>query len=196
MDSQVFHSSTNGSLLLFLPNGLFPDEIGSNAYEYQAPTPSGIITVAGAATQIDASFTLLYAVLSGTVNVASATVTLNGTAVPVSGGAFTAHEVAGTYTLTVTATGYQTNTTQVVLTPGNTTTASVVLQATSTPGGQTSTGPASRGADIGAIAVIAAVVVIAVGLAGLMVSKRKRGGKGSPAKDAASSSDTAPPKTP
>ena len=195
VDSTVFRSATNASLSLFLPNGLYAYQIGSDAYEYSVATPTGSVTVAGAAANLQASFSLLYASLTGTVNVPGATVTLNGTALPVTDGGFTATRMmAGTYNLTVTASGYQPSYTQVTLTWGNTTTETVKLQANPTSGGQSSNGGLS-GEDLGAIAVIAAVAVIAVGFAGLSMSRRKRGGKGSES-GAKSSAPASPPKTP
>jgi hypothetical protein len=179
IDSIVLRSSTNASISVHLPNGVFPYEFGPDAYTFVAPEAFGNLTVAGAPAQIVASFTPRYALLQGTVSPTTATVTLNGAAMAVADGSFLEELTAGTYSLVVSATGYQTNSSSITLTPGNTTTLNVTLQPVSP--GKTSNGTLTTsnggmsGMEMGALLAVVAAIAIAVVIGVMMMARKRKG---------------------
>jgi len=175
IDSGNFTSLTNASLALYLPNGPFTYEFGPNAYAFTAASATGFVRVVGLAQSINVSFTPRYANLQGTVSPTDATVTLNGSSIPVAAGSFGEFVVAGTYNLTVTAPGYAANSTLVILTPGNITTQNVQLQlvASGSPTSSSSAGGLT-GAEWIVIAVGVIAVVALLGVAMMWSPKGKR----------------------
>jgi hypothetical protein len=176
IDSTNFSSKTNATLPLYLPNGYFEYGYGPASYAFLAAGAGGAVTVAGVPLTVTASFAPRYAGLKGSVNPSDAIVTLNGTAVTVSGGSFVDSLTAGIYVLNVTAPGYVGNVSNVTLTPGNISSVSISL--VRMPGSSGST-PASSGGltqedlivlVVGAVFVLAAVV----GTAMLMSSRGRR----------------------
>jgi len=170
----TLESSTNASLTLHLPDGVYSYSFGSDVYGFVAPDPTGSLTVAGAPGQFPAAFTPRYAILQGTVSPASAAVSVDGNSVPVITGTYAVELAAGSYTLAVTGAGYVSNSTTVILTAGNTTTVNVALQ--HTPGTTVSTPSSSNGGlasmEVGAlIAVVATIGIVSVLLA---MAKRKK----------------------
>ncbi len=178
IDSVTFSSSTNASLSIFLPVGYFDYSFGPDSYAYLAPEGSGLLTVTAAPVELTASFVPRYATLEGTVSPATATVTVDGTALSVVGGSFSQLLESGTYAIEVTASGYQTNTTSVTLTPGNLTAVSLsldVVPAQSGAGTDASQWPSGNWM----VAIVGlAVIAVAGALGGMMVLSRRR--KGSP----------------
>jgi hypothetical protein len=196
IDSTNFSAATNGSQLLYLPNGYFAYQYGPHSYAYLAPTATGSLNVAGSSVTITATFAPRYAGLKGTVSPADATVTVNGTAVTVSGGAFLDSLVAGTYVLNVSAVGYNSNASMVTLTPGNI--SSVTVQLTSAPGSTTSpSGTGGSGGLTGADWIVLAVGVVAVAavIGGAMVFSG-RGKRPSAPRNGASPSNRPPANEP
>jgi hypothetical protein len=174
IDSVTAGSTTSAAITVYLPDGVYTYTIGSDAYGYLAQTATGSITVAAAPSRLPAAFTPRYAVLQGTVSPADAAVSVDGNSVPVISGTYAVDLVAGSHTLDVSVAGYQSNSTIVVLTPGNTTTVNVALhpdQATTTNSPAASNGDMA-GLEVGIlIAVVATIGLIAVLLT---MSKRKK----------------------
>ncbi|MCI4337387.1 MAG: hypothetical protein L3K17_09440, partial [Thermoplasmata archaeon] len=125
IDSQNFTSTGASSLPLFLPTGNFTYQFAPRSYAYVGEPVTAMLHVAGTPITLTAAFVPRYASLEGTVSPANAAVTLNGTVVNLTGGAFVEALAAGSYVIDVTAPGYQSNSTTVVLTPGNLTTDNV-----------------------------------------------------------------------
>ncbi|MCI4341440.1 MAG: hypothetical protein L3K11_03595 [Thermoplasmata archaeon] len=175
--SMTFNSTTSASLALYLGDGYYPYQYGSASYAYGAVSPIGSVTVSGATTSFDATFSPRWATLEGTVTPAGAALTLNGTAVTVTDGSYLVLRAAGTYALQATASGYTAQNLTVVLTPGNTTNKSVELQ-------QVSSGAGSQGSTLGGLTGVEALgILAAVGVAvvvGAIVVSSKRGHRGSP----------------
>jgi PEGA domain len=174
IDSVNFSSRTNASLALYLPVGFFAYNFGPRSYAFTSPDPTGTVAVsAGHPLSFAASFFPRYASVQGTVSPSNAVVVLNGSTISVVGGSFMAVLAAGTYSLNVTAPGYVGNTTSITLTPGNTSSVSVLLQAA--PSSTVSNGGLTGGELTIAIAGVVVVVAIIVGaLAVSMRGKRHR----------------------
>ncbi|HKV89828.1 MAG TPA: PEGA domain-containing protein [Thermoplasmata archaeon] len=175
IDSVTVTSGTNGAIAVHLPDGPYAYTFGSSSFAYLPVDPSNSVPVAGAPVTFTASFVPNYATLQGTVTPASANVVLNGTTIQVVDGSFVVSAQAGTYPLTVTASGYTSNTTSVTLTPGNTTTADVQLSSAPSTGTTTSGGAVSE--ETIALAAIAAAVAVGVGLVAVFGMKSKKGGR-------------------
>ncbi|HTT35142.1 MAG TPA: PEGA domain-containing protein [Thermoplasmata archaeon] len=180
VDSLALVSPTNAPISLHLAPGVYSYTFGPGSYAYLASAASGSVSVmAGNPASITASFEPRYAILQGTVSPANATVTLNGSPLSVSSGAFSKLLVAGTYSIVVSSPGYHTNSSMVTVTPGNETTLPFVLNPLSSSTGSTQTTSGSNqglstleaGAVIGAAAIIGVVVI----LAAVMSTRRKRG---------------------
>jgi hypothetical protein len=177
IDSMNFSSPTSAALVLYLPDGVYEYTYGTSYYarvaSQAAPAP---VTVSGAPATFTAAFSLSLATLKGTVSPVTATVTLNGTVVPVTNGAIDVQAIAGTYAINVSAAGYQANTTNVTLQPGNTTSVSVALlkapASTTNPSG--TNGGLSSTEMYGLIAVGAIAVVVVVGA---IVMMSRKGGR-------------------
>jgi PEGA domain len=176
MGPEMFNSSTNASLSLFLPEGTYPYEIGPDSYSFVASQPFGNLTVAGTPLQFTATFAPRYAILEGTVDPAGANITVNGSAISVLRGSFFEPLVAGTYSFKVATPGYQTNTSSITLTPGNTTTVTVLLQRDPTPPGSSSGTSASNGTLIVEGSIVVAAIAIAAVFGAMMNSKKKGAG--------------------
>jgi hypothetical protein len=177
VDSLNQTSTGAGSLPLFLPTGNFTYEFASKSYAYVGEPVTALLHVADAPITLTAAFVPRYASLEGTVSPVSAAVTLNGTVVNLTGGAFVEALAAGTYVLDVTAPGYQSNSTTVTLTPGNLTTANVALQHAGGGSTTSSSGITSMEAVL--------IVGVAIGLVALLVAvmllpKKGSGGRSPP----------------
>lgn len=179
IDSMNFSSPTSSPLVLYLPDGVYDYTYGTAYYARvaanAAPSP---VTVSGAPATFTADFAFSLATLQGTVSPANATVTLNGTAVAVVNGVINEKVIAGTYALQAGTAGYQTNTTNVTLGPGNTTivTVDLVKVPASTPTSSSSNNGLTSAEMYGLIAVGVVAVVVVVG-AIVMMSKKGKGGQ-------------------
>lgn len=174
-----FTSPTSASVDLYLPNGNYTYQFGPGTYAYEAPVSTGSFTVAATTLSFNATFLPRYATIDGTVSPSNATVTLNGTDVSVVDGTFLQPVVPGMYSLKVTAWGYQSNTSTITLTPGNTTPIHVKLVPSSS---QVPIGSSSGGLSSGEmVAIIAVVALVAVALLGTVaITLRKRKGQQPP----------------
>lgn len=179
VDSMTFSSPTNDTLFPYLPSGLYTYEFGVDSYAYLAGAPGDPLSASGVSLAVSPTFTPRYANLQGTITPASAnaTATVNGVSIVVAAGAFSALLVAGTYLLNVSADGYYSNVTTVVLTPGNLTNVPVELQSSQSSGGGTTTSSGGLSSDeVNAIIIIAGVVGVAaiVGAAIVMSGRGRR----------------------
>ncbi|MHB8352115.1 MAG: hypothetical protein ACYDFT_05445 [Thermoplasmata archaeon] len=169
-----FTSPTSASVDLYLPNGNYTYQFGPGTYAYEAPQSTGSFTVAATSLSFNATFLPRYATIDGTVSPSNATVTLNGTNVSVVDGTFLQPVIPGVYAMKVAAWGYQSSTSTIILTPGNTTPIHVKLVPTSHP---TPIGPSSSGLTndqmFVIIAVIALVAVAVLGTVAIALRKRK-----------------------
>ncbi|MCI4336573.1 MAG: hypothetical protein L3K17_05180 [Thermoplasmata archaeon] len=175
IDSMNFTSLTNGSLSLYLPGGFFYYSFGPSSYAYTTPPTqvTASLTAGSVPLSISPAFVPRYASLQGTVTPTNATVSLDGASVAVVDGAFSELLVAGTYSLNVTASGFETNSTAVLLTPGNLTTANVLLTPVPTPSQTAPTG--SSGAGLSAnemVALVGVVAVVAILVVAFLVSAK------------------------
>ena len=195
IDQQQFEVSQNATIATHLPDGTYGYAYGPGSYAYVPSGTGGTLTVrAGIESVLTLAFTPRYAVFQGTVQPANAAVTVNGTPVSVVGGAFDSFFVAGSYQVTVTYSGFQANTTTVVLTPGNTTTKSFDLQPIVAPGSGGSTS-ASNGLDLTQTGLIIGGVL--VGAIALVLLALKLPRKGQPARRASAQKPTGrPPQSP
>jgi hypothetical protein len=194
VDSKNFTSSTNSSLALFLPAGNFFYEFGPDSYAFVANAPATGLTAAGTSLALTAVFTPRYADLQGTVNPATAVVSVNGAAVSVVGGSFSELLPAGVYTLNVSATGYTTSLSTVTLTPGNATPVTVDLSPVTVVGGDIT---ASNGGLPGneVIAIIGVAVVVGIGaIVGAMMMAEK-GRSNNPSSRGGRRGPRSPPRT-
>lgn len=175
--STAFNATGATSVPLHLAAGSYDYHYGPYDYAYVAPSAdaSGSITVGAAAVAFTANFAPNYALLTGTVYPATAQVMFNGQAVSVSGGAFTQEELAGSYPLVVSAPGFTTSHTTVVLTPGNSTNGlAIVLVAI--PSGS-SPAPAAGLSSVEMFALIGVAAVAVVALVAAVMWSRRRGGR-------------------
>ena len=176
IDSANFTAPTNDSMPLFVPNGFFAYQFGPTSYAYLASGGEGTLTATGAALTVNVSFTPRYAALKGTVSPAGATVAVNGHPVAVVSGGFEELLAAGTYSVNVSAQGYQSASRSVTLTPGNVTKHDVALSA------QSGTTTTSKGAlstmDLAAIGGAIAAAAVIIGVAFVLSARGKRGRRG------------------
>ncbi len=127
----------------------------------------GNLTVTPAAQKITATFSPRYAILSGTVDPATATVTVNGTPVSVIDGTFLQLLTEGIYPFSVTAPGFQTDNGTIIMTPGNTTALPVKLTAVvATPGPNSGSTTSSGGLTVTEDVALAAIAVAAAAVVG------------------------------
>jgi hypothetical protein len=169
IDSLNVTSPGTTSLPLFLPTGNFTYEFAPTSYAYVATPVTSLLHVAGASITVSAVFSPRYASLEGSVSPANALVTLNGATVNLTSGAFVEALPAGTYTLNVSASGYQSNSSTVTLTPGNLTTDSIALQRN---GAGATTSGLSLGTT-GILAIVGVAVVLGVVLVAVMMMPKK-----------------------
>ncbi len=151
---------------VFVPDGTYQYTFGAGSFAYVAAGGVGTLTMVGVLQTITLPFVERMANLAGSVSPSDAAVTVDGSAVSVVNGAFSDSLLPGTYTLTVTASGFKANSSTVVLTAGNTTTVTVALLAI--PGGS-GTSPAGIG-GIPSSEMIELVIVAAVIAMGLVLA--------------------------
>jgi hypothetical protein len=111
------------------PNGSTPFVVGS-AYEFVASPSEGAIDVNhGSFAPVDVLFSYRPTFVAGSVSPSNATITLDGVAEPVSGGAFNITVIPGVHTLVANASGYTPQTIQLNASAGNVTPEEIVLVA-------------------------------------------------------------------
>lgn len=211
LPSMSLSAASSASIALFLANGQYDYTVSAHQYEYIAQQSSDVLSVSGAPVSVLVPFVVRLATLTLSVTPADSTVTVGGTAIPVSGGVATdASLYAGNYKVVVTHSGYVTNSSTAILTWGNTTSLTVALSATpnspggGTPGGGSGSGslglgggvaPWAFGAILAAIVVVGAAIVMAV-----YMSPRRRqgvgpsGGSSARSASGSNSSGATPPK--
>lgn len=179
-----FSAPTNSSLPLYLPDGFFSYNFGPGTYGYLASGGSGTLTTSGTSLNISVAFTPRYATLEGTVSPSDATVTVAGSPIAVSGGSFQDLLAAGTYAVSISASGYLTDNRSVTLTPGNTSSMAIDLKPAPSNSASGSSGSLSP-TDLIAIGAGAVAAIAAVGAALVLSARRKgrggaRGGRKAP----------------
>jgi uncharacterized membrane protein len=157
--STTANTNSTGAYTLSVAPGSY--SVTATAANYQSSTETGVAVSSGSSTTANFSLTQNVGTIAGTVTsstgapIANATVSYSGgstTATTNSSGAYTLNVAPGTYTVTVSATGYQTSTQpNVTVTQGTTTTTNFSLTLTTgTISGtvSSSTGTAISGATV------------------------------------------------
>jgi Thermopsin len=155
------------------PNGTFNYSVVSTNQYLGAPA-EGQVVVNGSPTEVATTFSIHLGWIAGTVTPATASITIAGASVPVTDGAFNLSVVPGTYEVESTASGYETQSINVTVTPGNATPAIVALAALPSVGAPPapSSGTSAETAEYlgGAVAVI----VVVAALTALVMRRRRR----------------------
>ncbi len=179
VDGQNFTLPDNASISVYLPAGSISYTFGSGSYGYLGGAAAGPLVVGTTPVNLPLTFTPRYATLDGTVSPVSAAVTVDGVAIPVTSGKFSLQLVAGPHTVNVSASGYVSSSNSVILTPGNTTSQTFTLTATSSTGntgnGGSTISPSSSGlSSTDELWIFAAVAVgVAALLIGLLMMPKK-----------------------
>jgi hypothetical protein len=173
IDGTTFNSTSATKQYLYLPSGEYSYGYGPQSYAFLATVASASVTASGAPILVNATFQPRYATLQGTVTPADANVTVDNAAVAIVSGAFVATLAAGTYTLNVSAPGFGSNVSSVVLTPGNVTPVTVELQRTASVGSGVSAASGLTTAETVAIVGVAAgVAILLVAVVAMSGSRR------------------------
>lgn len=175
-----FSVAGGGGMVLYLPAGTVGYSIGPSSYAYLAPTATGTLTAKGVSLALTAVFEPRYASLTGTVSPANALVTVNGSAVAVSDGSYSDLLIAGTYVVIVSASGFRSNETVVILTPGNLTQKNFDLAVLSSTGGGGSTGTSGSSGLTGSqvlIVLVGVAAAAAILIVAAAVSRGRQGGQ-------------------
>jgi hypothetical protein len=151
-------SSFGSSISFQEPNGSYSYYIGA-VDDYSSAVSAGSATVAGADALVPVPFVPWNGTLSGTINVVGATLTANGNALSASGGSFNASLPPGTYTLVVTASGYNPYYDTVVVAPGRATHLSIAL--VGLPSTSSALTPTQVDGVIGTLLFLAVAVIVA-----------------------------------
>lgn len=176
--AQNFTVKHAAAVNLFMGAGSYLFNYGPDSYAYlPANSPVGLVSVGIYALSVPLNFTPRLADLEGTVHPADASVSIGGQSIPVAGGAFSWSAPEGTYVVNATAPGYAPNSTTVTLTPGNQSTVSLTLEASSSGSGAAAT-PLFGGSGL-LLLVIVGVVAVAVVVALVALIPKKGGGGGS-----------------
>jgi hypothetical protein len=171
-------AGTSSSLTLELVNGSYTATVADKA-PYVLAVGNVTFGVTGSPVGVPVPFAPLPGWLSGTISPGDATVTVNGTTIMLSDGAFNITLAPGTYTIVVELSGYQTDSQVISIGPGSGASVSVNLAAVPPPthlanGTQpivvTPTGSSPSGWEIIALAAVAAAVAAVV----LVVVARRR----------------------
>ncbi|MCI4331234.1 MAG: thermopsin family protease [Thermoplasmata archaeon] len=167
-DAANISNSTSGTLLSFtLPNGSFAYSVAAPA-GYTATPSSGSDAVTAASVSLLITFRPIVGSVAGSVDPAGALLTINGTPVMVSDGAFLVTLSPGTYDLRATAPGYAAWTETVTVSAGNTTNVRVDLTA------NPSSSPSGLSIGSTPLLLLIAVVGAAVVIAALVARRRSR----------------------
>ncbi len=146
-------------------NGTYAYGVGA-PFTYVTSSPTGNVTVQGPPAPISVQFGIRSAFLAGTVWPGTASLSIDGSPVPLSSGAFDSAVVPGRYSIHVAADGYVTWSGNVTTTPGNATELQLVLNATRPSGpppvGRPGLDPLGAvGVLLGGAVIVASVIVLA-----------------------------------
>ena len=155
-------SSTGTEITFSEPNGAYAYTVGAVAH-YTAAPASGTATVSGGTASEPIVFTPADGYLNGTVAPGSATVTIDGTAVTVSSGSFSAKLAPGTYAIVATASGSAPYYNNVTVSAGTGTSVKISLTSISTTTSSALSSAETYGI-VGAIIVLAIAIIIAAAL--------------------------------
>ncbi|MGC2289733.1 MAG: thermopsin family protease [Thermoplasmata archaeon] len=126
-------ASSTSEISFFLTNGSYEYTVGA-VTEFTASPASGSPLVSGVAQTIPIDFTSGSGTISGTVTPATATVTVDGTVVTVTGGAFSVGASVGVHSVVASAPGYVSYLNNVSVAGGSTTTVTIALTPTALSG--------------------------------------------------------------
>ncbi|MCI4327138.1 MAG: PEGA domain-containing protein [Thermoplasmata archaeon] len=173
IDGSTFNATAATAQYLYLPVGDFSYGYGPDSYAYVASATSTSVTASGSPILLNATFQPRYATLQGTVAPSDASVTVDNATVAIVSGSFVDTLAAGTYTLNVTAPGYQSNASSVVLTPGNVTPVTVELQRTpSVGGGVSAAGGLTTTETVAIVGVAAGVAILLVAVVAMSAGRK------------------------
>lgn len=171
-------SGTGRSFVLDLLNGTYEATVAARA-PYALSIANVSVAVHGAPIEVPVPFAPLPGWLTGSVAPDGATVTVNGTVLTLSSGAFNLTLPIGNYTLVVTLSGYQTVTREVSIAPGEATSISLTLN----PLPVTHTGNGTQPVHLsgsggiqtwGLWAAVAAATIAVVAVVAYAISRRRR----------------------
>lgn len=156
-------------------NGTHDYAVGTS-YEFIPAPAFGTVDVLGRVAGVTIAFSVREGFITGRVSPLSAAVTIDGGEVPVDAGSFNVTVLPGAHQIVTTAQGYVTNSTLVLVTPGNAT-YSVFAMATQASTGPPPPGPSgsSTGWEWVALGAVVAVAV-AVGAGVVLWGRRPRTG--------------------
>jgi thiol-disulfide isomerase/thioredoxin len=176
IDSLLFNSTPGQTVSVYLSAGTFAYEIYPATYAWESSLTFGNVTTTAKAQQLTVTFTPRDGILEGTISPDNASISVNGTAVSVVGGAFLVLLPEGFYPYVVTAPGYKNISGTAILTPGNISTLPLVLsKLPTTPSiGSVTASSGLPAVDEVSLAVVA--VAIAVALALVLKTRRPKGG--------------------
>lgn len=163
----------SATLDVFAPNGSTPFEVGASYAYVPSPANGTLVVVGGQFSAPSIQFAERLGYIAGTVSPTGASVTIGGVAQPIVAGAFNDSVVPGSYTLVASATGYNTTTLRVTVTPGNVTSERISLNRT--PSSVVVATPVTSGSAFptDAILIVAVVAIAAIGLVlGFLLRRR------------------------
>ncbi len=183
IDSTELNSTTGSALTFYLPNGDFSYSFSAWKYEFIAAETGQSLSLSSAPQTLTAAFAYRLATLELAVQPASATVTLNGTAVPLSAsGDATLSLKAGWDLIQVSAAGFVTTSKNESFTWGNTSTVTIQLTASSpSHPNQGSSGASTTIAGLvpWEFGTILVGILLVAGVA-ILLARRRPGGPASP----------------
>lgn len=166
-------SGATGSLSL--PNGTYNYSLVT-ANAYIGSPVGGNFTVNGSDVGVDVAFVIHLGDIDGALSPASAVLTVDGGAVPVSSaGRFNLSEAAGTYELVATASGYAPAYLNLTVTPGNVSWANLTLSGLPPPPSSPASGSGSPfgGATLWIVVAVVGAAAVLVGALALRARRRR-----------------------
>ena len=160
----VTEGSFGATIAFGEPNGSYSYSVGPVA-DYTPFGMQGSVAVAGMAVFVAIPFTPVNGVLSGTIDVPNATLTVNGVTVPAPNGSFLEALPPGTYTVLVLAPGYAPYSDTVSVSPGSTTHLAITLTSVAAPTASLS------GAQYDGLLAVLVFLGIAILVAGVLVAR-------------------------
>jgi hypothetical protein len=173
----ILEQGNGATLDVFAPNGSTPFVAGS-AYEFVASPSQGWINITrGVFAPVEIAFSYRATYIDGTVDPSDATVTINAVPQALTGGAFNASVIPGSYTVTASATGYATQTLQANATAGNVTVERIVLLALPGPMGATPSSPGPSNLPVEELVVGFAIAGVSIAVVLFLMFRRGPAGR-------------------
>jgi hypothetical protein len=168
--SGLYLNGTGSPLGGSLPNGSHPYWVFDEG-PYDPSPQSGVLWVNASDASLQVNFTLQPGRLLGTLSPVNAVLELDGATEPLDNGTYLLHVLAGTYTLTASASGYVSLSRTVSVTPGNATFTNFTLAASSGSGATHSS--SSAGVPVLGLTLIAVGGVAGASIAALLLRRRR-----------------------